>query len=130
MAQPANALQAALPAPLPSRTNLIDPQRPGDVLDLDLAHVLEGKGEAVSHLAAHVAMHPDAAGSASPSIRAAMFTPSPKMSPSSMTMSPMLMPMRKRIFRSSGTSRVCFGHGALDFDGAFDRRDDAGELRQ
>src|SRR5215467_12124966 len=42
-------------------------------------------------------------GSARASSRAATFTPSPKMSPSSTTMSPTLMPMRNSIRLSLGT---------------------------
>jgi len=42
-------------------------------------------------------------GSANASRRAAMLTPSPKMSPSSTTMSPTLMPMRNSMRLSAGT---------------------------
>src|SRR5215468_4294283 len=43
-------------------------------------------------------------GSAKPSSRAATLTPSPKMSPSSTTMSPTLIPTRKAMRFSAGTS--------------------------
>src|SRR5215472_15658536 len=45
-------------------------------------------------------------GSASASRRAAMLTPSPKMSPSSMMMSPTLMPMRNSMRRATGRASL------------------------
>ena len=47
-------------------------------------------------------------GSQIDSSRAAMLTPSPKMSLPSMMMSPILMPMRKTMRLSSGTSALCW----------------------
>src|SRR6516164_5555680 len=66
-------------------------------------------------------------GSASASSRAAMLTPSPKMSPSSIMMSPTLMPMRNsmRCWRYGG---VAGDHLPLHLDRTAHRVDDAGEL--
>ncbi len=69
-------------------------------------------------------------GSQIDSSRAAMLTPSPKMSLPSMMMSPILMPMRKTMRLSSGTSVLSFDHAALNGDGAGHRVDHAGEFRQ
>ena len=63
-----------------------------------------------------------------PSSRAAMLTPSPKMSSPSMTMSPRLMPMRNS--NGGSAARLRSRHRALDRDGALDRVDDAAELDQ
>src|ERR1700720_1803759 len=67
-------------------------------------------------------------GSARPSRRAATLTPSPKMSPSSTTMSPTLIPMRKSM-RLSGGNRVLLSARAACISAA-QRVDDAGELNQ
>ena len=69
-------------------------------------------------------------GSARPSSRAATLTPSPKMSPSSTTMSPTLMPMRNSMRRSGGNAALLFGHRRLHLGRASERVDDAGELDQ
>ena len=69
-------------------------------------------------------------GSAMPSSRAATLTPSPKMSPSSTTMSPWLMPMRNSMRRSAATSALRSAISRLHRDGAAHRVDDAGELDQ
>jgi len=62
--------------------------RPGDVLDLLLAHVLEREGQLVAYLVAHHAADADATGLRQGLVsRAATLTPSPKMSPPSMMMS-------------------------------------------
>src|SRR5262249_59633300 len=81
----------------------ISAHRRGDVLDLLLAHVLEGDGEPVAHLIAYHPADQMPPGSARPSRRAAMLTPSPKMSLSSMMMSLRLMPIRKSMRRSART---------------------------
>src|SRR4029453_14568648 len=57
-------------------------------------------------------------GSAMPSSRAAMLTPSPKMSLSSMMMSPTWMPIRKLDPDILWHVSVLSGHAALDLDRA------------
>ena len=69
-------------------------------------------------------------GSASASSRAAMLTPSPKMSSPSMTMSPRLMPTRYTMRSASRQGGLGLGDGPLDAHGAVKRVDDAGELDQ
>src|SRR5260370_1465369 len=65
-------------------------------------------------------------GSNSFSMRAATLTPSPKMSSPSIMMSPILMPIRKRISREAPS----FLSDILACDGAGHRIDGAGELDQ
>src|SRR5215468_3437669 len=69
-------------------------------------------------------------GSARPSRRAATFTPSPKMSPPSIMMSPTLIthPEFDPLFR--GYLSVALSHAALDFDSATHGVHYAGELNQ
>src|SRR5262249_52312549 len=62
------------------------------------------------------------------SSRAATLTPSPKMSPSSTTMSPMLMPMRNSMRLSGGTPVLRPGHLALNVDGTAQRIDNTAEF--
>ena len=69
-------------------------------------------------------------GSAMPSRRAAILTPSPKISLSSMMMSPTWMPMRNSIRLVLRHVGILLGHAALDLDGASHRIDGAGELDQ
>src|SRR5271166_6530266 len=69
-------------------------------------------------------------GSARASSRAATLTPSPKMSPSSLMMSPRLIPTRNSMRRSGATPELRPANLALDLDGAAHRIDDAGELGQ
>ncbi len=69
-------------------------------------------------------------GSARPSSRAAILTPSPKMSPSSTMMSPRWMPMRNSMRLSGWHGGVPLGHRRLDLGRAAQRVDDAGELDQ
>src|SRR6516164_3008082 len=67
-------------------------------------------------------------GSASASSLAAMLTPSPKMSPSSMMMSPTLMPIRKFDAALCRCRGVAGDHLPLQLDRTAHRIDDAGEL--
>src|SRR3984957_6981298 len=67
-------------------------------------------------------------GSARASRRAAMLTPSPKMSPSSMMMSPILMPTRKLDAPFCRCRGVAGDHLPLHLDRTAHRVDDAGEL--
>ena len=69
-------------------------------------------------------------GSARVSRRAAMLTPSPKMSSPSMMMSPRLMPTRNSMRVAGGTTAFRCGHLPLHIDRAAHRIDDAGELDQ
>ena len=88
----------------PRQIDAIDAYRPHDVLDLLLAHVVETEVELVTHLVADNSADTQIPpGSAKASSRAATLTPSPKMSPSSMMMSPRLMPIRNSMRRSAGT---------------------------
>src|SRR5215469_15350196 len=66
-------------------------------------------------------------GSASASRRAAMLTPSPKMSPSSMMMSLTLTPMRNSIRRHGG---IAGGHFALQLDGTAHGVNHTGEFNK
>ena len=59
-------------------------------------------------------------GSATPSIRAAMLTPSPRMSSPSMMMSPTLIPIRNWIEFDFGATGIVLAKLALDFDSASD----------
>jgi hypothetical protein len=78
-----------------------------------LAHILERNIEVVANLVAHDPADADATRLCQRFERAATLTPSPKMSPSSMMMSPILMPMRNSMRRSAGTLDVAVGHLAL-----------------
>ena len=69
-------------------------------------------------------------GSAIPSSRAAMLTPSPKISSSSKMISPTWMPMRNSILKVSRHVDIPRRHRALYFDRAAGRIDGAGELDQ
>ena len=64
------------------------------------------------------------------SSRAAMLTPSPKMSLSSTMMSPTLMPMRRLDFLVRRQIGIARRHPALDVDGATNRIDRAGEFHK
>ena len=95
-----------------------------------LAHVLEREAQLVAHLVAHSARDADAARLGQASSRAAMFTPSPKMS------SPVDDDVAEidadaeldaLVGRHAG---VALRHAALDLDRATHRVDDAGELHQ
>jgi hypothetical protein len=57
--------------------NAMGSHRPGDVLDLLFAHVFEEEIKLVAHLVATTRLTQMPPGSARPSRRAAMFTPSP-----------------------------------------------------
>src|SRR4030095_9583538 len=69
-------------------------------------------------------------GSAIPSRRAAMLTPSPKISLSSTMMSPTWMPMRNSIRLTCGIVAFCSSHTALDLNGAAHRIYDTSELSE
>src|SRR5258705_3518280 len=68
-------------------------------------------------------------GSAIPSRRAAMLTPSPKISLPSTMMSPTWMPMRNSIRSTCGRS-ILLSHTALDLNGAAHRIYDTSELSE
>ena len=87
----------------------------GNVLHLLLAQILEGDQPMLAHMIAHAARHAYASGSASDSSRAAMLTPSPKMSPSLTMTSPTLMPIRNSMRRSGGSLAFSCGSASCDF---------------
>ena len=62
---------------VPSVANPVDPHRPGDVLDLLLAQILEDEGQPVADVVMDRTGDEHPAGSARASSRAAMLTPSP-----------------------------------------------------
>src|SRR6516164_5351230 len=68
-------------------------------------------------------------GWASDSSRAAIFTPSPKISSPSTITSPRLTPIRSSRRRSGGSGSL-IARGPLHFDGAVQRIDDARKIRQ
>ena len=109
--------------------NAVDAHRTGDVLEACSPRSSKAQIEPVPDL---VVDDPDTQmppGSAIPSSRAATFTPSPWMSPSSTMMSPRLTPTRKTIRWSSGVAALRSAMPAAR-DGAGDRLDDARELDQ
>lgn len=78
-----------------SGRSTIDPHLPGDVVDALFPEVLEGVREPVADMVAYRAGDGMQPGAANPSSRAAILTPSPKMSCSSTITSPSLTPIRK-----------------------------------
>ena len=96
------------------RPRRLSPARPGrtrntrigrcEILDALLAKILKRHAEPVPGLITDRARDADAAGLGVPCRRAATFTPSPKMSWSSLITSPRLMPMRKWISRPGAAS--------------------------
>ena len=115
---------------LDARRDAVDAHRPGDVLELLLAHIVEGDRQLFADLLAHRRADADPARLGEPLSRAATLTPSPKMSPPSTMMSPTLMPMRKSMRPLVGHVRRCARPSPLHLDGAAHRIDDAGELDQ
>ena len=84
----------------------VDPHRPRNILELLLAHVADIERNLPLICWYALPERQIAPGLASVSRRAAILTPSPKMSPSSMMMSPTLIPMRNSIRRSSGMAAL------------------------
>ena len=111
--------------------NPVDPHGPGDVLDLLLAQILEGEGKPISNVVMNrTRRRSTPPGSASPSNRAATFTPSPKMSSASAITSPRLIPTRNSIRFSGGVPAFALGHPPLHLNGAPDGVNHARELGQ
>ena len=149
-ALPAIAMSATIPAP--SSTNIercfgtgglvgfasarladferIDPNRLGDVLELDRAQIAHGEIEPRLHLPIRLLGQTEvAAGSAIPSNRAAILTQCPIRSPSlSSTTSPRWMPTRNSMRRSGGKPSIALDHAILNLDGAADKIDNAAKL--
>jgi hypothetical protein len=100
------------------------------VLDLLFAEILKADIDLVAHLVADDALTQIPPGSARASSRAATLTPSPKMSCSSMIMSPRLMPMRNSMRRSPPMPPLRNADRALQFDRAAPPIDDTGEFDQ
>jgi hypothetical protein len=102
--------------------------RPGDVLDLLLAHVLEREIELVSHLIAH-----DAAGTDATRLRQG-FEAGRDVDPVAIDVGAVdddvadVQPDAKFDAAFRRYSDVAIGHLALDIDGAAHRVDDTGEL--
>jgi hypothetical protein len=112
------------------RANAVHPYRPGDVLDLLLAQILEGEVELVAHLLVRRAAEADAAGLGQG------FQPRREIDPVAEDVAVVeddvaeVDPDAELDAPGGRDIGVAFGHAVLDFDRAAHRVDDAAKLHQ
>jgi hypothetical protein len=87
-------------------TNSVDPNWTGNIFEALVAHILECQVEPTGSVFLNTRRDTIPPGSANPSRRAATFTPSPKMSSPSTTISPWWTPIRNSIRLASGRAAL------------------------